>query len=204
MHTRTPDTAVAKEFGIEYASLDEVLRRADMVCLFASLTKDTRRMIGARELGLMRASAYLINIARGELIDQDALVDALRTGKIAGAGLDVFEVEPLFDSPLFALDNVVLTPHQAGLTQGGKAGAALRAARNALHALDGAIPRDAINPRAWATEEPSDRRPHLKRITHPRPSATLIAGEDRDDAATLTARHSTCLGDRSCADRYRS
>ena len=152
VHTRTPDPALTEDLGIQYATLDELLRQADIVCLFASLTKDTRRMIGARELGLMKRSAYLINIARGELIDEDALVAALHTGRIAGAGLDVFEVEPLSSSPLFALDNVVLTPHQAGLTQGGKVGAAMRAARNALHALQGTIPRDAINPSAWLAE----------------------------------------------------
>ena len=151
VHTRTPDPALAKEFGIEYASLAEVLRRADVVCLFASLTQETRRMIGAREFSLMKPSAFLINIARGELVDQHALLEALRSGQIAGAGLDVFEVEPLFESPLFALENVVLTPHQAGLTQGGKVGAAVRAARNALDVLQGNIPRDAINRGALAT-----------------------------------------------------
>lgn len=150
VHTRTPDPALAKEFGVEYAPLDQVLSESDMVCLFASLMKDSRRMIGARELRLMKRSAYLINIARGELIDQGALLESLRTGSIAGAGLDVFEVEPLYESPLFALDNVVLTPHQAGLTRGGKVGAAVRAACNALEVLNGSIPRDAINPGAGA------------------------------------------------------
>ena len=150
VHTRTTSAALASEFGIEYASLDEVLRQADIVSLFASLTRDTRRMIGARELGLMKRSAYLINIARGELIDQEALVQALRSGQIAGAGLDVFEDEPVFDCPLFTLDNVVLTPHQAGLTRGGKVGAAVRAARNALDVLRGTLPADAVNPGAWS------------------------------------------------------
>lgn len=149
VHTRTPDVALADELGIQYASLDEVLRVSDVVCLFASLNHDTRGMIGARELALMKSSAYLINIARGELVNEKALVDALRTGQIAGAGLDVFEVEPLFESPLFALENVLLTPHQAGLTQGGKMGAAVRAARNALEVLNGAIPQDTVNPGAW-------------------------------------------------------
>ena len=153
VHTRTPEAALAAELGIQYTSLDEVLRLSDVVCLFASLTKDTRRMIGARELSLMKSSAYLINIARGELIDEDALVHALRSRRIAGAGLDVFEVEPLLKSPLFELGNVVLTPHQAGLTQGGKTGAAVRAARNALEVLNGTIPQDAINPSAWSTEK---------------------------------------------------
>lgn len=153
VHTRTPDPALVEEFGIEYAPLDEVLGQADIVSLFASLTRDSRHMIGARELNLMKPSAYLINIARGELIDEDALLNALRDGKIAGAGLDVFENEPVVASPFFALDNVVLTPHQAGLTRGGKTGAAVRAARNALEALRGSVPRDTINPEAWVKTE---------------------------------------------------
>ncbi len=154
VYTRTRDARSAEQLGIEYASFDEVLQGADIVCLFASLTKDSRHMIGARELALMKQSAYLINIARGELIDEEALVEALRTGKIAGAGLDVFEGEPIFTSPLFALDNVVLTPHQAGLTRAGKVGAAMRAARNALEALSGSLPADAVNPSAWTTRHP--------------------------------------------------
>ena len=148
VHTRTPDARLAQEMGFEYASLDEVMGRADIVCLFASLTKETRHMIGMRELNLMKESSYLINIARGELVDEAALLEVLRARRIAGAGLDVFEVEPLFESPLFALDNVVVTPHQAGLTRGGKVGAALRAARNALSVLQGEMPKDAIN--SWA------------------------------------------------------
>ena len=152
VHTRTQDEALAKEFGIEYSPLEEVLKTANIVCLFASLTKDTRHMIGARELSLMKRSAYLVNIARGELVDEAALLNALRNRQIAGAGLDVFEVEPLLDSPFFALDNVVLTPHQAGLTRGGKLGAAMRAARNALEVLQGGTPSDAINLGASAAE----------------------------------------------------
>jgi glyoxylate reductase len=148
VHTRTPDAQLAKEFGFEHATLDEALRAADIVCLFASLTNETRAMIGARELAMMKPSAYLINIARGELVDQDALLSALRAGQIAGAGLDVFDPEPLYESPFFQLDNVVLTPHQAGLTHGGKSGAAVRAARNALAVLRGIVPKDAVNPNA--------------------------------------------------------
>ena len=152
-HTRTPDIDLAKELDIEYMPLDDVLSRADVIGVFASLSASTKGMIGARELGLMKRSAYLINIARGELIDQDALCDALRTRQIAGAGLDVFDVEPLYTSPLFELDNVVLTPHQAGLTSGAKARAAVRAARNALDGLAGTIPQDTINPHAFTTGE---------------------------------------------------
>ena len=91
VYTRTPDVALASEFGIQYATLDEVLIQSDIVCLFASLTKDTNHMIGARELSLMKVSAYLINIARGELIDQEALIEALESGHLLGAGIDVFE-----------------------------------------------------------------------------------------------------------------
>jgi glyoxylate reductase len=155
VHTRTQDAAVAKQFGIQYAALDEVLQESDIVCLFASLTKETTHMIGARELSQMKPSSYLINIARGELVDEVALIKALRNGQIAGAGLDVFEGEPIFQSPLFEMENVVLTPHQAGLTEGGKVGAAVRAAKNALEALRGNVPPDAINPHAWATSPKS-------------------------------------------------
>lgn len=157
VHTRTPEPAYAKQYGIEYAELDEVLKAADVVGLFASLDPTSRRMIGAREFSLMKRSAYFINIARGELVDTSALVDALRTGGIAGAGLDVFEDEPLLRSDLFEMENVVLTPHQAGLTHGGKTGAAVRAAHNALQAIEGAVPRDAVNPRAWDLRPQSTR-----------------------------------------------
>ncbi len=151
VHTRTPDHKFASQYKIEYVTLDALLARADVVGVFASLDKESRRMIGAREFSLMKRSAYFINIARGELVDQAALVDTLRARRIAGAGLDVFEDEPLLQSELFELDNVVLTPHQAGLTQGGKTGAAVRAARNALQAVHGTVPRDAVNPTAWDT-----------------------------------------------------
>jgi phosphoglycerate dehydrogenase-like enzyme len=156
VHTRTQDPDIAREYGIEYVSLDDLLAQSDMVCLFASLTRETTRMIGARELALMKPTSYLINIARGELVDQDALLEALRDRRIAGAGLDVFEDEPVLESPLFALDNVVLTPHQAGLTAAGKTGAAVRAARNALEVLRGHIPTDAINPHAKGSPENRD------------------------------------------------
>lgn len=148
-HTRTPDREFGAQYGIDYVSLDEALHRADVVSVYASLTPETRRMIGARELGLMKPGAYFINIARGELVDENALLDALRQKRIAGAGLDVFETEPLTASPFFALDNVVLTPHQAGLTHSGKTGAAVRAARNAIDAVEGRLPKDAINPNAF-------------------------------------------------------
>ena len=149
VHTRTEDPALANQLGFTYSTLDDLLTHADTVCLFASLNPQTRHMIGKRELALMKRTAYLINIARGELVDEAALAESLRAEEIAGAGLDVFEVEPLYQSPLFGLENVVLTPHQAGLTAGGKSGAATRAARNALAVLSGVVPLDAINRAAF-------------------------------------------------------
>lgn len=154
VHTRTPDLAFGAEYGVEYVGMDEALRRADVVSLYASLTPETRHMIGARELGLMQRHAYLINIARGELVDETALYDALAASRIAGAGLDVFETEPLYESPLFALPNVIVTPHQAGLAQSAKVNAAVRAVNNALAVLAGRCPADAINPTAFTTGIP--------------------------------------------------
>lgn len=151
VHTRTPDPDFAAQHGVQYVGRDEALARADVVSLYASLSAETHHMIGARELALMQPHAYLINIARGELIDETALYHALANGRIAGAALDVFEREPLFDSPLFGLENVILTPHQAGLTHSAKAAAALRAVNNALAVLDGRLPPDAVNPDAFSS-----------------------------------------------------
>ena len=151
VHTRTPDPEFGREYAIEYVAKDEALKRADVVSLYTSLNADTYHMIGARELSLMQPHAYLINIARGELIDEAALFDALTRQTIAGAGLDVFETEPLHASRLFALPNVVLTPHQAGLATSSKTSAAVRAVTNALTVLAGHLPADAINPHAMTS-----------------------------------------------------
>lgn len=104
-----------KEAGIEPVELDELMARADFVSLHARLTAESRHLIDARRLALMKPTAYLINTSRAGLIDEAALVEALRAKKIAGAALDVYEHEPPQpDDPLLALDNVTLTPHMAG------------------------------------------------------------------------------------------
>ena len=104
-----------KEAGIEPVELDELMARADFVSLHARLTAENRHLIDARRLSLMKPTAYLINTSRAGLIDEAALVEALRAKKIAGAALDVYEHEPPQpDDPLLALDNVTLTPHMAG------------------------------------------------------------------------------------------
>ena len=144
-HTRTPDPVIGAALNIDYLPLDTVMAQADVVSVYASLNPETRGMIGAREIALMQPHAFLVNIARGELIDEAALTAALIEGRIAGAALDVFAAEPLTDSPLFALDNVILTPHQAGLTHNAKSGAAVGAVRNALAVLAGQVPPNPVN-----------------------------------------------------------
>ena len=111
------DAGVAVDELLGLDALDETLGRADHVCLTVPLTRATRHLIDARRLARLRAGAYLYNVSRGAVIDETALVAALRAGKLAGAGLDVFEEEPLPEtSPLWDLDNVILTPHVAGVT----------------------------------------------------------------------------------------
>jgi phosphoglycerate dehydrogenase-like enzyme len=106
---------------VTYAAKDDLLRQSDFVVLSAPLTPETQGMIGESELALMKPSAFLVNISRGGVIDEAALVDALRAGRIAGAGLDVFVYEPIpFDHPLLACDNVILTPHIGGGTGGAR------------------------------------------------------------------------------------
>ena len=104
--------------GIQLVSLETLLRQSDYVLVNCPLNKETRHLIGERELALMKRSAFLVNTARGPIVDQAALIRALQTGTIAGAALDVFEHEPLEDnSPLLALDNVILTSHSVGWTE---------------------------------------------------------------------------------------
>jgi phosphoglycerate dehydrogenase-like enzyme len=107
----------ADALGVRFLLLDELLRNSDIVTLHVPLTPATQRLIGARELRLMKKTAYLINTCRGQVVDEGALYEALSDGLIAGAGLDVFEQEPpAADNRLFGLENVVLTPHFAGPT----------------------------------------------------------------------------------------
>jgi phosphoglycerate dehydrogenase-like enzyme len=102
----------ARELGVEPVPLERLMSESDFVCVHALLNEQTRGLIGRRELALMKPSAYFVNCARGPIVDQAALIEALQAGRIAGAGLDVFEDEPLSpDSPLIGLENVMLSPH---------------------------------------------------------------------------------------------
>jgi len=112
----TPDRC--KEVGVEYATKDDLLRNADIVSIHLVLGDRTRGLIGARELAAMKKTAYLVNTSRGPIVDEKALIDALTKKQIAGAGLDVFDVEPLpLDHPYRNMDNVVITPHLGYVSQ---------------------------------------------------------------------------------------
>jgi phosphoglycerate dehydrogenase-like enzyme len=111
-HDIAPRPDLAKELGVRLTDFDSVFREADFVCINTPLTDQTRHMVGAREFNLMKRSAYLINTARGPIVDEKALYDALAGGRIRGAALDVFEQEPTpADNPILKLDNVITTPH---------------------------------------------------------------------------------------------
>ena len=111
------DDGRAAAAGARHVSIDTLLRESDIVSLHLRLTAETEGFLGAERLGLMKPTAFLINTARAGLVDRAALVDALRNGRLAGAGLDVFHEEPIVaDDPIIGLPNVVLTPHNAGMT----------------------------------------------------------------------------------------
>jgi phosphoglycerate dehydrogenase-like enzyme len=140
------DPAEAAALGVRLAPLEEVLRQADFVSLHCRLTDQTRRLIGAEQLAWMRPTAYFINVARGELVDQAALAAALRERRIAGAGLDVFAVEPLpAGDPLLALDNVILTPHWLCSTTDVWRATGRAMAEGMLRAAQGEVPEHVVN-----------------------------------------------------------
>lgn len=119
-HTWNPSPERAKSLGVEYVSLDELMSESDVVSIHTKLTDESRGMIGAHELSLMKPEAILVNVARGPIVEESALVDALNEGRIAGAALDVFEDEPLpGDSAILQCEQVVLTPHIADMTPEG-------------------------------------------------------------------------------------
>lgn len=137
------------ELHAQYVPLDELLRRADFVSLHVPLSDQTRHLIGTRELQLMKPTAILINTARGPIVDEAALVEALEKGLIAGAGLDVFEHEPQVHPGLLRLQQVVLTPHIGSASIDTRRKMCLMAAQNALAALRGERPPNLVNAELW-------------------------------------------------------
>lgn len=142
-------TEVEQELGAQFRSLDQLLAEADFVCLVVPLSEKTRHLISTRELGLMKRSAILINIARGPVVDEPALIKALQDGTIRGAGLDVYEKEPLSDSPLFQLSNAVTLPHIGSATTETREAMADLAYQNLRSALLGEKPKNLVNPQVW-------------------------------------------------------
>jgi phosphoglycerate dehydrogenase-like enzyme len=137
----------ARRLNVRLTSLEEVMSDADFVSIHSNLTPEKRGMIGAQQIALMKPTAYFINIARGELVDQSALVEALTHRRIAGAGLDVFEHEPLpADDPLTQLDNVILTPHYSPATSDIWTKTGRGTCAGMVKAAHGEIPSNIVNP----------------------------------------------------------
>jgi phosphoglycerate dehydrogenase-like enzyme len=136
----------AASLGVEIVDLDTLLRESDYVVIMCNLTAETRHLIDAGRLGLMKPTAFLVNIARGPIVDEPALYEALRTHRIRGAGLDVFEHEPVDPAnPLLQLDNVVLAPHALGWTDESAWGIGSSVVESILAVRRGEIPRNVVN-----------------------------------------------------------
>lgn len=148
-----PDPAFVRAHGIELVSLEELLRQADLVTLHCPATPENHHLINRERLALMKPTAHLVNTARGSLVDEAALHAALTSGRLGGAGLDVFEREPLTASLLFGLDNVILSPHLAGVDLTSEAAMANRAIDSILAVWQGQHPPGEclLNPEALGT-----------------------------------------------------
>jgi phosphoglycerate dehydrogenase-like enzyme len=156
-HEPRPDPDFVARHGIDLVPLDDLLARSDFISLHIPLTPQTHHLIDAERLARMKPGAFLINTARGGLVDEDALFDALRAGRLGGAGLDVRDPEPPHDSRFSTLENVVLTPHVAGLTDGRWLACGTMAATGVLRVLHGERPDGLVNSEVW--ESPARRSP---------------------------------------------
>jgi D-3-phosphoglycerate dehydrogenase len=145
------DPYVAKEkeseLGVELLTLEPLLRRSDFVVICCALTDETRGLIGEKAIGLLKPTTYLVNVARGPIVDEQALIKALRDKRIAGAALDVFEKEPPDpNSPLLQLENVILSPHIAGVAQDASRRISVWVAEDVARVLRGESPKYPVNP----------------------------------------------------------
>jgi D-3-phosphoglycerate dehydrogenase len=138
-------SARAQQLGVTLLTLDELLAQSDFISIHMPKTPETTGMISSEQFALMKSTAFIVNVARGGLIDEDALYAALKSGRIAGAGLDVFVSEPPTDSPLLSLENVVLTPHLGASTDEAQEKAGVAVAKSVRLALDGELVPDAVN-----------------------------------------------------------
>jgi glyoxylate reductase len=146
-HNRRPSPELEAQTGAEYRALDDLLREADFVVALVPLTSATRGMFGAREFALMKPTAVFVNVARGPIVKEQELAAALKQGRPAAAGLDVFENEPIgADHPLLALPNVTAVPHIGSATVATRTRMATTAATNLVAALTGQLVPNPINP----------------------------------------------------------
>ena len=151
----------AKELGVELAEVDDICRRAHVITVHTPLTRATEHLIGRRQFELMQPGVRIINCARGGIIDEEALLEALESGKVAGAALDVFRSEPPWDSPLVGHPRVVVTPHLGASTVESQINVAVDVAKEVLRALQGEPVPHAVNLPALSPEELEKLRPFL-------------------------------------------
>jgi len=134
------------ELGLTYRSIEDLLKEADIISIHLPLTPETKGLIGREEIALMKKGVYIVNTARGGILNVDALEEALREGKVAGAALDVFDPEPPdFNHPIFKMENVILTPHIAAYTLEAIRRVDLMAAENIMKAIRGEVPEHVVN-----------------------------------------------------------
>lgn len=145
-HNRREKPELAQGLNAQYSDLDELLQRSDFVVIAVDLNADSKALITAVELAKMQPHAVLVNISRGSVIDEQALIDALKAKQIFAAGLDVYQKEPLKESELFQLDNVVTLPHVGSATTATRKKMAELAYQNLVDALEGRVPRYVVNP----------------------------------------------------------
>ena len=146
-YNRSRNYEVENKLGAEFVELDELLSRSDFVSLHVPLTEETEEMIGREELEKMSEDSYLINTARGEVVDEEALIEVLKKDGIAGAGIDVYADEPHGANPgYYELENVVLTPHLGSASYKAREGMAVMAAENIIAVLEGKEPENIVNP----------------------------------------------------------
>ncbi|PJI31618.1 2-hydroxyacid dehydrogenase [Acinetobacter pseudolwoffii] len=145
-HNRREKPELAQGLNAQYSDLDELLQRSDFVVIAVDLNADSKALITAAELAKMQPHAVLVNISRGSVIDEQALIDALKAKQIFAAGLDVYQKEPLKESELFQLDNVVTLPHVGSATAATRKKMAELAYQNLVEALEGRVPRYVVNP----------------------------------------------------------
>jgi len=143
---RTRKHAAEQQLGCQFVSLEQLLAESDFVSVHTPLNAETRGMFGRREFGLMKPTAIFINSARGQVVDQAALIEALESKQIAGAALDVTDPEPLpLDNPLFRFENVIITPHIASASLATRSRMAEMAAENIIEVLAGRAPKNPVN-----------------------------------------------------------